>query len=62
MDTPIAALLWSNHAKQDPEALLRMVTHLERRCVEMGADEAAVHLAAAAAVLRGEEVERRLYA
>ncbi|UFN48026.1 soj family protein [Roseomonas sp. OT10] len=62
MDTPIAPLLWADHARREPEALLRMIAHLERCCLEMGAEDAADRLAEAAAALAQESLERRLAA
>ena len=62
MNTPIAAMLWPEHARQDLNALLRMVAHLERCCLEMGADEAAERLAEAAAALLQDGTSRRLAA
>ena len=62
MNTPIAAMLWPEHARQDLNALLRMVAHLERCCLEMGADEAAERLAEAATALMQDGANRRLAA
>ena len=47
MNMPVVALLWPDHAKREPDTVLRMLEVLERRCLEMGADEAAGHLAEA---------------
>ncbi len=62
MDTPIAAMLWPDHARQDLGALLRMVAHLERCCLEIGADDAAERLAEAAEALARNGEDRRLAA
>ncbi|WP_424136086.1 soj family protein [Roseomonas chloroacetimidivorans] len=62
MDTPIAAVLWPDHARRDMVALLRLVAHLERCCLEIGAEEAAGHLAEAASCLAQDGAQRRLAA
>ncbi|MBP0444699.1 soj family protein [Roseomonas sp. SSH11] len=62
MDTPIAAVLWPDHARRDMAALTRLMAHLERCCLEMGAEDAAAHLAEAAACLAHEGAQRRLAA
>ncbi|WP_376100041.1 soj family protein [Roseomonas sp. CCTCC AB2023176] len=62
MDTPIAAVLWPDHAQGDVSALTRLMAHLERRCLELGADDAAQHLAEAAASLMQEGEQRRMAA
>lgn len=62
MNMPVAALLWPDHAKREPDTVLRMLEVLERRCLEMGAEDAAGHLAEAMEALRRETAERRLAA
>ncbi|MFT8247314.1 soj family protein [Roseomonas sp. BN140053] len=62
MNTPIAALLWPEHARQDPAALLRLLAFLERECLDLGAEEAAGHLAEATAALLRDTTSRRLAA
>ena len=60
MDTPIAAILWPEEAGRDIAALLRLLEHLEGACLDLGAEEAATHLAdAATALLRTGELRRR---
>lgn len=62
MDMPIAAVLWPDHARRDMAALMRLMAHLERCCLELGAEEAAGHLAEAAACLAQDGAQRRLAA
>ncbi|WP_426955318.1 soj family protein [Muricoccus radiodurans] len=62
MDTPIAAVLWPDHARRDLAALMRLMAHLERCCLDLGAEDAAGHLAEAAACLAGDGAQRRLAA
>ena len=62
MDTPIAAVLWPGHARRDMAALLRLMAHLEHSCLELGAEDAAGHLAEAAACLARDAGQRRLAA
>ena len=62
MDTPIAAILWPEHARTDLSSLTRLMAHLERRCLELGADDAAHHLAEAAASLVHDGAQRRMAA
>ncbi|MFC0386465.1 soj family protein [Muricoccus vinaceus] len=62
MDTPIAAVLWPEEAGRDMAALTRLMEHLERCCLELGADEAAGHLAEAAACLAQDRAQRRMAA
>ena len=62
MDTPIAAVLWPEHAAGDVSALTRLMAHLERRCLELGAEDAAQHLAEAAASLAHDGAQRRMAA
>ncbi len=62
MDTPIAAILWPEHARADLSALTRLMAHLERRCLELGAEDAAHHLAEAAASLVLDGAQRRMAA
>jgi len=59
MDTPIAAILWPEHARREPQAMLRMLEMLERRCLEMGAEEAAEHLSRAVDALLRDQASRR---
>jgi len=62
MDTPIAAVLWPEHAHRDMAALMRLMAHLERCCLEIGAEDAAGHLAEAAVCLAQDGAQRRLAA
>ncbi|WP_458094899.1 soj family protein [Roseomonas sp. WA12] len=62
MDTPIAAVLWPDHARRDMAALMRLMAHLERCCLEIGAEDAAGHLAEAAASLAQDGAQRRMAA
>ena len=62
MDTPIAVVLWPEHAGGDVSALTRLMAHLERRCLELGAEDAAQHLAEAAASLALAGAQRRMAA
>jgi len=62
MDTPIAAVLWPDHARRDMASLMRLMAHLERCCLEIGADDAAAHMAEAAAALAQDGAQRRLAA
>ena len=62
MHVPIAAVLWPEHAHRDVAALTRLMAHLERCCMELGAEDAAAHLAEAAACLAQDGAQRRLAA
>jgi hypothetical protein len=62
MDTPIAAVLWPAQAGRDMASLMRLMAHLERCCLELGAEDAAGHLAEAAACLAQDGAQRRLAA
>ena len=62
MDTPIAAVLWPGHARRDMAALMRLMAHLERSCLELGAEDAAGHLAQAADCLVRDAAQRRMAA
>jgi hypothetical protein len=41
MDTPIAAVLWTWQARRDLTCVLRLLSHTERCCEELGSDNAA---------------------
>ena len=62
MDTPIAAVLWPEEAGRDMASLTRLMEHLERCCLALGAEEAAGHLAEAAACLAQDRAQRRMAA
>ena len=49
-------------ARRDMAALTRLMEHLERCCLELGAEEAAGHLAEAAACLAQDRAQRRMAA
>lgn len=60
MDMPIAAVLWPEEAGRDIASLLRLLERLENACLDLGADDAAAHLAeAAAALLRTGALRRQ---
>lgn len=62
MDTPIAAVMWPEECRRDVAAILRLLSHLEVACLELGADEAAGHVAEAAHALLRTGAARKLAA
>ncbi|MFC3124035.1 soj family protein [Pseudoroseomonas globiformis] len=62
MDTPIAAVLWPHQAQRDLAAVLRLLSHAERVCLEAGSEEAAGLVAEALAVLARDGAARKLAA
>lgn len=59
MDTPIAAVLWTNQAQRDMQAVLRLMSHVERCCLEAGSEEAASLVAAAISALLRDSAARK---
>lgn len=62
MNTPIAAVLGTEDSRRDVAAILRLIAHLEAACLELGAEEAAGHMAEAARALVSTAGARRLAA
>lgn len=62
MDTPIVAVLWNEQAQRDLAAVLRLLGHAERCCLEAGSEEAASLVAEAMSVLARDGAARRMAA
>ncbi|EHM03257.1 hypothetical protein HMPREF9946_00219 [Acetobacteraceae bacterium AT-5844] len=62
MDTPIAAVLWTEQARRDLAAVMRLMSHVERCCQDLGSDDAAALVAEALAVLARDGAARRMAA
>ncbi len=62
MDTPIAAVLWTEQARRDLSSVLRLMGHVERCCQELGAEDAAGLVAEAIDALVRDGAARRMAA
>ncbi|MBO1073384.1 soj family protein [Roseomonas marmotae] len=62
MDTPIAAVLWTEQARRDLSSVLRLLGHAERCCIEMGSEDAAALVAQAINALVRDAAARRMAA
>ena len=62
MDTPIAAVLWTEQARRDLSSVLRLMGHVERCCQELGAEDAAEKVAEAIEMLLRDGAARRMAA
>jgi len=62
MDTPIAAVLWTHQAQRDLVAILRLLSHAERCCLDVGSEEAAGLVAQALSVLARDGAARKMAA
>jgi hypothetical protein len=62
MDTPIAAVLWTEQARRDLSSVLRLMGHVERCCQELGAEDAAEKVAEAIDMLLRDGAARRMAA
>lgn len=62
MDTPIAAVLWTHQAQRDLAAVLRLLGHAERCCLDAGSEDAASLVAEAMSVLARDSAARKMAA
>ncbi|MBC9178774.1 soj family protein [Pseudoroseomonas ludipueritiae] len=62
MDTPIAAVLWTEQARRDLSSVLRLLGHAERCCQDLGSEEAAALVAQAMALLARDGAARKMAA
>jgi hypothetical protein len=62
MDTPIAAVLWTEQACRDLSSVLRLLGHAERCCQDLGSDEAASLVADAMTLLARNAAARKMAA
>ncbi|WP_431283027.1 soj family protein [Humitalea sp. 24SJ18S-53] len=62
MNTPIAAVLWAEEARRDVGSLLRLLSHVEMACLDLGAEEAAGLIAEAALTLADTLEQRKMAA
>jgi hypothetical protein len=62
MDTPIAAVLWTEQARRDLSSVLRLLGHAERCCQDMGSEEAAALVAEAITLLARDGAARKMAA
>jgi hypothetical protein len=62
MDTPIAAVLWTEQARRDLTCVLRLLSHAERCCEELGSDNAAALVAQAINALVRDGAARKMAA